>query len=194
MDTGDIVRLQSLFGDRLPQSQLVGTMKRLLAYVVLCTSLSASAQDDNCTVLGVQELSAAYYDLNASINSITDSIDSLASTLSSIISDLNMSETAGASLITQYEQVKVRDTQHTHYYVHASGCQGQAATDQVYFNPAVDTVMNRIANGWAIFNQEVVAEKHQQSGWFYGCPGGGGSWQNYKYVELQYTFVKYADD
>ena len=31
-------------------------MKRLLACLVLCASLSASAQDDNCTVLGIQEL------------------------------------------------------------------------------------------------------------------------------------------
>ena len=67
-----------------PQSELVGTMKRLLACLVLCASLSASAQDDNCTVLGVQELSAAYYDLNASIDSITGSLVALADSLSNL--------------------------------------------------------------------------------------------------------------
>jgi len=53
-----------------PQSELVGTMKRLLACLALCASLSASAQDDNCTVLGVQELSSLYSELSASIDTI----------------------------------------------------------------------------------------------------------------------------
>jgi hypothetical protein len=60
-----------------PQRELVGTMKRFLACLALCASLSVSAQDDNCTVLGVQELSLAYSDLNASIDSITSSLVSL---------------------------------------------------------------------------------------------------------------------
>ena len=60
-----------------PQSELVRTMKRLLACLALCASLSASAQDDNCTVLPVQELSLAYQDLNASIDSIMVSLQSL---------------------------------------------------------------------------------------------------------------------
>lgn len=70
MDTDDVARLQSLFGDRLPQRELLGTMKRLLACLALCASLSASAQDDNCTVLGVQELSSLYSELSASIDTI----------------------------------------------------------------------------------------------------------------------------
>ena len=45
-------------------------MKRLLACLALCASLSASAQDDNCTILGVQELSSLYSDLSASIDTI----------------------------------------------------------------------------------------------------------------------------
>ena len=52
-------------------------MKRFLACLALCASLSASAQDDNCTVLPVQELSLAYQDLNASIDSIMVSLQSL---------------------------------------------------------------------------------------------------------------------
>ncbi|MDA9001907.1 hypothetical protein N9H08_00440 [bacterium] len=39
-------------------------MKCLLVCLVLCASLSASAQDDNCTVLGVQELSSLYSELS----------------------------------------------------------------------------------------------------------------------------------
>jgi len=52
-----------------PQRELVGTMKRLLACLALCASLFASAQDDNCTVLGVQELSIAYMQLGSSMDS-----------------------------------------------------------------------------------------------------------------------------
>ena len=57
-------------GVALDRAELVGTMKRLLACLVLCASLSASAQDDNCTVLGVQELSSLYSELSASIDTI----------------------------------------------------------------------------------------------------------------------------
>jgi hypothetical protein len=60
-----------------PQRELVRAMKRLLACLALCASLSSTAQDDNCTVLGVQELSLAYQDLNASIDSIMVSLQSL---------------------------------------------------------------------------------------------------------------------
>jgi hypothetical protein len=45
-------------------------MKRFLACLALCASLSASAQDDNCTVLGVQDLSSLYSELSASIDTI----------------------------------------------------------------------------------------------------------------------------
>ena len=51
-------------------------MKRFLACLALCASLSASAQDDNCTVLGVQELSSLYADLSTSINAIVTSLQS----------------------------------------------------------------------------------------------------------------------
>lgn len=53
-----------------PQRDLVRTMKRLLACLALCASLSASAQDENCTILGVQELSALYSELSQSIDTI----------------------------------------------------------------------------------------------------------------------------
>ena len=45
-------------------------MKRFLACLALCASLSTSAQDDNCTILGVQELSSLYSELSASIDTI----------------------------------------------------------------------------------------------------------------------------
>ena len=64
-----------------PQRDLVKTMKRLLACLALCTSLSASAQDDNCTVLGVQELSLAYQSIEASVDSIVLSLQSLSDRL-----------------------------------------------------------------------------------------------------------------
>ena len=66
-----------------PQSELVGTMKRLLACLALCASLSASAQDDNCTVLGVQELSSLYSELSASIDTIVAALQITATQLQS---------------------------------------------------------------------------------------------------------------
>jgi len=60
-----------------PQSELVGTMKRFLACLALCASLSASAQDDNCTVLGVQELSSLYSELSQSIDTIVTALQGL---------------------------------------------------------------------------------------------------------------------
>ena len=52
-------------------------MKRLLACLALCASLSASAQDDNCTVLGVQELSSLYSELSQSIDTIVTALQGL---------------------------------------------------------------------------------------------------------------------
>ena len=60
-----------------PQREIVGTMKRLLACLALCASLSASAQDDNCTVLGVQELSSLYSELSQSIDTIVSGLAAL---------------------------------------------------------------------------------------------------------------------
>ena len=62
MHTGDVARPQSLFGDCLPQGDLVRTMKRLLASLVLCASLSASAQDD-CELFNIQEIAAENLEL-----------------------------------------------------------------------------------------------------------------------------------
>lgn len=54
-------------------------MKRLLACLTICASLSASAQDESCTVLGVQELSSLYSDLSASIDTIIQAMSAAAS-------------------------------------------------------------------------------------------------------------------
>ena len=62
-----------------PQRELVGTMKRLLACLVLCASLSASAQDDNCTVLGIQELTELVISLQSQLQAQSIMIDSLSS-------------------------------------------------------------------------------------------------------------------
>ena len=48
-----------------PQHDLIGTMNRFLACLALCASLSASAQDDNCTVLGIQDLTQMVLQLQA---------------------------------------------------------------------------------------------------------------------------------
>ena len=53
-------------GVELDRVEILGAMKRLLACLVLCASLSAFAQDDNCIVLGVQELASLYSELSAS--------------------------------------------------------------------------------------------------------------------------------
>lgn len=45
-------------------------MKRFLACLVLCAWLSASAQDDNCTILGIQDLSGIAYSLQNQIDSL----------------------------------------------------------------------------------------------------------------------------
>ncbi len=45
-----------------PQSELVRTMKRLLACLVLSASLSASAQDD-CELFNIQEIAAENIEL-----------------------------------------------------------------------------------------------------------------------------------
>ena len=65
-------------GVALDRAELVGTMKRLLACLALCASLSVSAQDDNCTVLGVQELSSLYSELSASIDTIIEALSASA--------------------------------------------------------------------------------------------------------------------
>ena len=60
-----------------PQRELVRTMKRLLACLALCASLSASAQDDNCTVLGIQDLTQMVFELQAQLNAQDATMDSL---------------------------------------------------------------------------------------------------------------------
>ena len=53
-----------------PSGGLVRTMKRLLACLALCASLSASAQDTICTVLGIQDLTQMVFELQAEIDSL----------------------------------------------------------------------------------------------------------------------------
>ncbi|MDC0600142.1 pentapeptide repeat-containing protein [Flavobacteriales bacterium] len=60
-----------------PQRDLVETMKRLFACLAICASLSASAQDDSCTVLGVQELSQHYIQLLHTIDSLSEIVADL---------------------------------------------------------------------------------------------------------------------
>ena len=52
-------------------------MKHFLACLTLCASLSASAQGDNCTVLGIQDLTQMVFDLQAQLNAQDATIDSL---------------------------------------------------------------------------------------------------------------------
>ena len=54
----------------LSQRDLIGTMNRFFACLALCASLSASAQDDNCTVLGIQDLTQMVNELKAEIDSL----------------------------------------------------------------------------------------------------------------------------
>ncbi len=60
-----------------PPPDLVKTMKRLLACLALCASLSASAQGDNCTVLGIQDLTQMVFELQGQLNAQDATIDSL---------------------------------------------------------------------------------------------------------------------
>ena len=52
-------------------------MKHFLACLTLCASLSASAQGDNCTVLGIQDLTQMVFELQAQLNAQDATIDSL---------------------------------------------------------------------------------------------------------------------
>ena len=52
-------------------------MKRFLACLALCASLSASAQGDNCTVLGIQDLTQMVFELQTQLNAQDATIDSL---------------------------------------------------------------------------------------------------------------------
>ena len=45
-------------------------MKHLFACLALCASLSASAQGDNCTVLGIQDLTQMVFELQGEIDSL----------------------------------------------------------------------------------------------------------------------------
>lgn len=53
-----------------PPPDLVKSMKRFLACLALCASLSASAQNDNCTVLGIQDLTQMVIELQSQLDSV----------------------------------------------------------------------------------------------------------------------------
>ena len=60
-----------------PKGELVETMNRFFACLALCASLSASAQDDNCTVLGIQDLTQMVFEFQGQLNAQDATIDSL---------------------------------------------------------------------------------------------------------------------
>ena len=101
MDTGDVPRLQSLFGGGLPQSDLVRTMKRLLTCLAFCASLSlsASAQGDNCTVLGIQDLTQMVFELKAEIDSLKSAGMTRDSVVDIAVGVAWRGELAGANLL-----------------------------------------------------------------------------------------------
>jgi hypothetical protein len=70
----------------------------LLTWAVLSCALNASAQSDDCTIIGVQELSTLYQDLNNSVDSISDAILSLADSLHSLFHP-NLIQEVGAITI-----------------------------------------------------------------------------------------------
>jgi uncharacterized protein YjbI with pentapeptide repeats len=76
-------------------------MKRFLACLALCASLSASAQGDNCTVLGIQDLTQMVLQLQAEI----DSLKATGMTRDSVIAiaihkELSVDEVTGGDLST----------------------------------------------------------------------------------------------
>jgi len=164
-------------------------MKRLLACLVLCASLSASAQDDNCTVLGVQELSSLYSELSQSIDTIT-------SALQGIVDQSNSNQSRE---ITNYQITSAVDLRHIHAYVYPSGCNScpnPTGCFQEWTSPAQDTVMSRISSGWTLLHQE-CAWKEESYYRINACqPNSGiaGGLRYYDHCMMSLTFVKYADD
>ena len=154
-------------------------MKRLIACLALCASLSASAQDDNCTVLGVQELSSLYAELSASIDTIVAALES------ATLSDQQ------SKTIEEYDQVYVRNKVHVHDNIHIYGGNGWPSS-QEYINPSIDTVLTRLENGWNLLDQE-CSEIVEGSYYFYN-PGASGQYIKYRHCNMLLTFVKYADD
>jgi hypothetical protein len=65
----------------------------LLAWAVLSCAFNASAQGDDCTILGVQELTGLYSQLNQSVDSINASLAQLAEVLA-------LTDTARIEVIT----------------------------------------------------------------------------------------------
>ena len=105
-----------------PPPDLVKSMKRFLACLALCASLSASAQDDNCTILGVQELTLAYQELNTSIDSITNALLGVADSISSSLRP---------ATIVEYTL-----------------CVGDNSNTTVSRNAMVNCVNERLTEGW----------------------------------------------
>ena len=78
-----------------PPPDLVKTMKRFLACLALCTSLSASAQED-CTTFNLQELAAEILELQDSIAGLNSDLDNCGANLSN--AGLNGADLVGADL------------------------------------------------------------------------------------------------
>ena len=81
-------------GGALDRAELLGTMKRLLACLALCASLSASAQDDNCTVLGIQELTQMVMSFQHQL----DSMKNVAMTRDSVVQISWLAQLSGVNL------------------------------------------------------------------------------------------------
>ena len=162
-------------------------MKRFLACLALCASLSASAQDDNCTILGVQELSLAYQNINSSIDSVTQAIISIADTLHSIAESISLDQDSSPGEITTIEYVVARDRTNIHSWISPGGCVAQYPPSQEFSSPSADTVLSRLSNGWDLLSHEVISN-HTAFYYQTTCPGTGTV--NYDYRLIHLTFTK----
>lgn len=119
-------------------------MKRLLACLALCATLSASAQDDNCTVLGVQELSSLYSELSMSIDTIVSALSEIS----------NAAQSSSNQEWTEVDYIYTRDKQHVHGNLSSNGCYTQYPTEQEFFSPAEQIIVSRLAQGWTLREHE----------------------------------------
>ncbi len=162
-------------------------MKRFLACLALCASLSASAQDDNCTVLGVQELSLAYQNINSSIDSVTQAIISIADTLHSIAESISLAQDGSPGEISAIEYVVARDHNPIHSHISPNGCVAEYPPAQEFSSPSADTVLSRLSNGWDLLSHEVLSD-HNAYYYRASCPGQQIVMYDYRLIHL--TFAK----
>lgn len=152
-------------------------MKRLLACLALCASLSVSAQDDNCTVLGVQELSSLYGELSMSIDTIVSALSAIS----------NAAQSSSSQEWTEVDYIYTRDKQHLHGNLSGGGCNTNYPTEQEYFSPSEQIIVSRLAQGWTLRYHEWDGEF---VGWYniLGCNGTGSG--NYSYRKIKMMFSR----